>query len=240
MKILVGGCSFSTGYGLADQKQNSWPNLLAKKLNADLKNVSVPGYDNQGIFLNLIKECTTTHYDLILFQVTSLSRLVLSPNMHGIVGLSTLCNTDDFSGWDQWFTLSDWQAFQRLCVKINGDFEHWKRLLAIIVICQNLISQGYNIRFVNGLLDWDKDFFTTDRSKWAATILDIDTLPDQDIQDGLNQINLAKKQIDLKHWINPFDSFLSLKVDHASAVDSHPGLQSQQIYTNLLFNSLTQ
>lgn len=238
MKILVGGCSFSAGYGLPAgiNDPSAWPNLLAKKLDADLVNVSVPGYDNQGIFLNILRECTSTSYDVILLQLTEISRINFSPNIHGIVNFGTMAN--NLKGWDPWFSPKEFKEFVRLGIRLNGNFEHWKRLSSILLICQNLIEQGYNIKLVNGLLNWDENFFLKERSDFSDLILDPSTLPDEDIKIGLDAINKTKTQIDLTHWINPFQSFANLAVDVASPTDSHPGIKSQQIYSDLIFNFL--
>lgn len=240
MKILVGGCSLSAGFGLPDGKSDKhcWPNLLADCLDADLVNVAIPGYDNQGIFLKILQECVQSHYDLILFQVTGLSRMVVSPNIHGIISLN--CTPGDCAEqqWSQWFKRCDYEDFVRMYTVLNGDYEHWNRLVSMIVIIQRMIHDGYNIKFMNGLMHWTEDFFTNQRSQFSDQICNVDALPDEDIQLAINHINHTKKQIDLSHWINPFQSFRHLQIDNASDTDLHPGAQSQQVYCDLVLKFL--
>jgi len=239
MKILVAGCSFSVGYGFADSLRDSriWPNLLGKKLNADVTNVSVPGYDNTGIFLNAISELTANTYDLILIQITSINRIVVSPNIHSKIGLTTLLN---FDLWKDRIDKKNYTAFCQTLVSVNQDFEHWTRLMNIIITVQNLVSNGHKIKFVNGLLDWNTDFFNKDRSKFGDQILNVDDLPDEDIKHGVELLNHDKRKINLDLWVNPIDSFSKLKVDSASITDNHPGIKSQEIFSELVFNHLQQ
>lgn len=66
MRLLVGGCSLSSGWGFtSDNIDQTWPNLLSKKLDAQLTNVSKAGYDNTGIFLNLMEQLTSTDSVLV-------------------------------------------------------------------------------------------------------------------------------------------------------------------------------
>jgi hypothetical protein len=239
MKILVSGCSFSVGYGFASSNEDPriWPNLVGKNLNAEVSNVSVAGYDNPGIFLNAINKFSKNKYDLILIQVTSLNRLIVSPNMHSIINLTTHLDLDLWKGR---IAKAEYKTFCKNLVILNQDFEHWKRLTNIINTVQNLVKQGYNIKFVNGLLKWDQSFFQDRVSNFSNQILDVDELPDEDIHRGLDIIDQTKQTIDLDLWINPFDPFYKLKVDEASSTDSHPGIESQKIFSELIVNYLHQ
>jgi len=239
MKILVSGCSFSVGHGFADSLTDSriWSNLLGKKCGAEVTNVAVPGYDNPGIFLNAISELATSNYDLILIQVTSLNRIVVSPNIHSKINLTTPVNFDHWTGR---LDKNQYNNFYKQFIMLNQDFEHWVRLKNIIFSVQNLVNNGYNIKFVNGLLDWTPDFFNNDRSKFGDQILNVNDLPDEDIAFGVENLNRDKQKINLDLWINPFDSFFKLRVDQATPTDIHPGIKSQQIFSDLIFNYLQQ
>ncbi len=239
MKILVSGCSFSVGYGFASSNEdpNIWPSLVGKSLDAEVTNVSIPGYDNPGIFLNAINTFSKNEYDLILIQITSLNRLIVSPNMHGIINLTTQVDLDR---WHGRIDKAEYKTFCKNLVMLNRDFEHWKRLTNIIDTVQNLVDQGYNIKFVNGVLNWDQSFFQNRVSNFSNQILDVDELPDEDIQQGLDIIDQAKQTINLDLWINPFEPFYKLQIDNASSTDSHPGIESQKIFSELIVNYLHQ
>ena len=47
--LVVNGCSFAYGQGLAEPTEQSWPALLAKKLGVPLVNLALPGYGNEAI-----------------------------------------------------------------------------------------------------------------------------------------------------------------------------------------------
>ena len=239
MKILVSGCSMSVGYGFANSLTDPriWTNLLGKKFNAEVTNVALPGYDNAGIFLNTVSELNVDKYDLILIQVTSLNRLIVSPNIHSKINLSLPLK---FELWNGRIDKNQYNNFCKQLIMLNQDFEHWVRLRNVIFSAQNLVSKGYNIKFVNGLLDWTPDFFNNDRSKFGDQILNVDDLPDQEIAIGVENLNRDKQKINLDLWINPFNNLGSLKVDDASSTDFHPGIKSQQMFSELIFNYLQQ
>jgi len=236
MKLLVSGCSLSSGYGFPSTYDDSriWPNLLANKLGAELTNVSVPGYDNTGIFLNAISEFTATDYDLILVQFTSLERIVISPNVHSRLNISNGYPLDHILGKKENL------EFHKSFVMLNKGFEHWKRLAKIIITLQNLNKQGYNIKFINGLLSWDSEFFSgpLSDSKFAKYIIDFDELPDQDIAMAFESIDLDRKQLELDLWLNPFDSFYQHQIDNAP-LDHHPGEKSNAMFADLVYNLIT-
>lgn len=236
MKILFSGCSFTAGGGFPRQKNepNIWPNLLAAKLNADLVNVGQGSYDNTGIFLNAVSEFTTNNYDLILFQITSLNRVVVSPTYKRSVHIS-YSNISPYPPHE--FNEKEYREFYKSFMRLNNDFEHWKRLVRIIKTLQNFINQGYNIKIVNGLLDWDQAFFNQTDSDFAKNILNFHTLPDSQIEEGLNIINTDKEQIDLSHWINPFESIRRMQIDDA-VLDNHPGPKTNKLVADLILSKL--
>lgn len=243
-KILVSGCSISYGSGFPLEKNEPtlWPNRLATLLGAEVTNVSVPGYDNQGIFLNAVTELLTKKYDLILVQLTGFDRIVLTPNMHQQVPMANI--TPNFlhkiisNMHIAQFSQDQLSLFIKIYLELNGKYEHWQRLFKIICSLQQLKKQGYNIHIINGLLDWNHDFFTNRDSQYAKQIINYDSLPDNDIEVGLIQLQQQIKEIDLSLWISPFENFVKLQVDTAP-LDGHPGSSSHKIYTNLILNKLT-
>jgi len=236
MKILVSGCSFTSGLKFELEKNDPkiWPNLLSTALNAEVVNVGVSGYDNSGIFLNAVSEFTATNYDLILIQITALNRVVVSPTFEGSYVITRYNSSSIFYNMDD----EEYQKFYKSFTKLNNDFEHWKRLILIIKSLQNFINQGYNIKIINGLMEWDQSFFTTDDSNFAKNILDFHMLPDKLIQKGLDIINLDKKLINLNHWINPFDSMRKMQIDTVLKSDQHPGPKTHKLVADLILSKL--
>ena len=242
-KILVARDSIPYGYGFPLEKNEPslWPNQLATFLEAELTNVSIPGYDNTGIFINAMSELLTTKYDLILIQLSSLDRIVLSPNMHTRINITnatvdSLKNKMSAMAIPQ-FSKNQLSYFHKIFFELNGKYEHWERLIRIIYSIQSLAKQGHNIRIINGLIDWSEEFFTSKHSLYAKKILNYDSLPDEDINIGLEKIHKQIKDIDLSIWVNPFNSFEQIAVDDAP-LDNHPGSKSHKIYTNMILKNL--
>jgi hypothetical protein len=236
MRLLVGGCSFSSGWGFTPANiEQCWPNLLAKKLNAELTNVSKTGYDNTGIFLNLIEKLIDTDFDLCLFQVTALNRIILSPNAHG----HQLLHPGGANMSAGKLSDIEYTAMIKKFVLINQDMEHWNRLFKIITTIQTLIKQGKNIKFINGLLHWDDNFFTNpSQSIFLKSTIDFDNLPDADIAKFTQVLYNQAQAIDLTAWINPFTSLKKISVDTISAKDLHPGLKSHSIFADTIYKGL--
>lgn len=235
MKLLIGGCSLSSGWGF--QKNNihyNWPNQIAKKLDADLVNVSVTGYDNQGIFLNFIEQIINNEFDLCLLQVTSLTRIVLSPNVHG----HRLVNADNIS--NGFLNNTEYQDWYKKFALLNQGIEHWNRLVKIISIVQKLVKQGKKIKFVNGLLNWDQELFSCpSKSSFIKNTIDFDNIVDSDIDKFTKVMYNQAKTIDLDLWVNPFNPFSKLQTDTIAIGDSHPGIKSHQHFTNLIYENIT-
>jgi|LakMenEpi03Aug12_release.lakeMendotaPanAssembly.Ray.scaffolds.fasta_scaffold194982_3 hypothetical protein len=235
MKLLISGCSFSSGWGFnVDNIHQHWPNQIAKKLNADLVNVSAAGYDNQGIFLNFIRKIVELEFDLCLLQVTDLTRVVLSPNVHGykLVNQTNISN-DLLTDAEYW----DW--YKKFAI-LNQGMEHWERFINIVCTIQELVKQGKKIKFVNGLLSWDRELFEQPtKSKFIQSTIDFDNIIDSDIDKFTKIMYNQAQTIDLDLWINPFVPLNNLQVDMISISDPHPGLKSQQIFTDLIYKGIT-
>jgi hypothetical protein len=233
MKLLVSGCSFSSGWGFESSPEKNWANQVAEQLGANLTNVALSGYDNIGICLNFLEQITKEDFDICLLQITGISRVVLSPNWNGARRITELNMSNGF------LSDSEYQRWFKNFVLLNQHAEHWNRLLKFIHIVQNLSNQGKYIRFVNGLLDWDKDLFTTPtQSKFLNRLIDNNQIPDSDITRLCDLVHNQTKSIDLNLWINPFNSFNRLKIDTISDDDHHPGSKSHNLYATLITNYL--
>jgi hypothetical protein len=242
-KILVSGDSipYGIGFPLEKNEPSIWPNQLASFLEAEVTNVSISGYDNTGIFINAISEFLTTEYDLILIQLSTLERVVLSPNMHTRINITnatidSLKNQISVMAIPQ-FSKDQLLNFHKIFFELNGKYDHWERLIRIIYSIQSLAKQGYNIRIINGLLDWPEELFSNKYSLYAKKILNYDSLPDEDIEVGLEKIYKQIKDIDLSIWMNPFNPFGRVAVDYAP-LDNHPGSKSHKIYTDMILKNL--
>ena len=237
--ILISGCSLSAGYGFPLGKQNSnlYPNLLSTALNAHLTNVSEDGKDNPGIFLNLLDEIFLDKYDLILIQFSHLSRINLSPSVHDINFIPV--SSDRNPNHQKILNLLNYKEFIKVFVLLNKDFGHLIKLFKMIISLQNLSKKcGYNIKFINGLLHWDEEFFNNYQSKFVNNIIDFHSLPDNEIIQCLDIINYYKNLIDKSLWINLTTSLKDLAVDTVSETNGHPGPISHKLYADIILNNI--
>ena len=246
MKLLVSGCSFSSGFGFnSDILERNWPNQLATLLNANLTNVARPGHDNPGIFISFMEQIAKEDFDVCLLQISAIDRIMFSPNWNGpqlcgqltkqqlLLGKRT-SNISNGAVSD-----SQYQLFYKTFLVLNQHAEHWNRLLKIINIVQQLNKQEKYIRFVNGLLNWDQELFIDPvKSEFLNRLIDIDNISDNDIDRLRTLVYNQTKSIDLNLWINPFSNFLTTQIDNISSDDNHPGLKSHDMYTKLIFNYL--
>ena len=137
-KILVVGDSITYGYGFPLEKNEPslWPNQLAAFLGAELTNISIPGYDNTGIFINAMSELLTTKYDLILIQLSGIDRVVLSPNMYTRINIPG-ATVDSLKNHISVMSMPQFSAYQllhfhKIFLELNGKYDHWERLIRIV------------------------------------------------------------------------------------------------------------
>ena len=90
-------------------------------------------------------------------------------------------------------------------------------------------------------MDWDQELFTDPvNSKFLDRLIDIENIPDSEIDRLRSLVYNQTRSIDLDLWINPFNSFCDLQVDNILPTDSHPGLKSHDIFAELIFNYLRE
>jgi hypothetical protein len=240
MKILVCGCSFSSGWGFDDgiSDANIWPNIVAKNLDAEVTNLSITGCDNIEIFLNALTAIQNQNFDKIIVQWTSLERIIISPKAEHYTMITEANPCPDLSD-------SDYRHFYKVFLELNGMQAHWNRFHKLISVLQNY----NNVYFVNGLLPWNQKLFDKNttledcaKNKFLSSLLQIESkwTPDLGIQSEWmpepvwDTIKIQVQTLDLNKWIMLIDSMQSLKVDQISDNDLHPGIQSHQIFANYI------
>ena len=48
--LIVNGCSYTYGHGIADPIEDAWPSIIAKRLGVPLVNLAIPGQGNTAIY----------------------------------------------------------------------------------------------------------------------------------------------------------------------------------------------
>jgi hypothetical protein len=239
MKILVCGCSFSSGWGFDNgiDDTNIWPNILAKDLNAEITNLSVTGCDNTEIFLNSLTAIQNQAFDQIFVQWTSLDRIIVTPTAEHYTMITKDNPRPDISD-------ADYQQFYKIFLELNGMQAHWNRFYKMV----NILQSYKNVYFINGLLTWNQKLFDKNttledcaKDNFLSSLLQIESkwIPNLGQSEWIpepiwNNIKTQVQTLNLKKWINPFDSMQSMRVDQISGNDLHPGIQSHQIFANCI------
>ncbi len=238
MKILICGCSFSSGWGFdrGIKDKNIWPNILAKKLKAEITNCSLTGCDNTEIFLNALSAMKDHDFDIVIVQWTSLDRIIMTPTAQQVTMITAENPHPDLRN-------SDYKKFHRVFLELNGMLAHWNRFHKMVSILQN----HDNVYFVNGLIPWNDKLFDKNttledcaKDEFLSSLLQLKSQwkPDGGIESEWipepiwNTIKTQTQTLDLEKWINLFDNLQSIQIDQISDTDQHPGIQSQKLFAN--------
>jgi hypothetical protein len=250
-KLLVAGCSYTSGYAFEDEKNNPvcWANLLGSSLGYSITNVAKTGANNATIFHETINSLLTTDFDLVLVQWT------IFPRFNMMVGLETYPVMTMFKDADvnivggecvtgKWLV----ETGKRL-LKLHND--HWDVLNVIKYI--NVLreiqhSRGKKIFFINGLAPWPTDFFNrrdfykpSDLDSFTYNILRANDRSDTEVFELYNMIHNQYSEyggIREDLWLNLYNSFDNIKVDTIGVNDLHPGKLSQPVIKDTIYETL--
>jgi hypothetical protein len=252
-KILICGCSFSSGLGMPGERsdKNNWPNLLANKLDTNsVTNVARSGSNNYWIFLETMSSMLRDNYDLVLVQWSAI------PRYRFPVGLSLSYNETSFRS-DAIMTDNKIIKKQRL-IEIKNTLlqlhnDHWD-MLDLVKYVNILIEMQVNLRkskifFVNGLGPWSDQYFVkkqikhpSDLDSFTQNLLQVESRDDEEIFKLYNMIHKHYADhggIQEQYWLNLYQPMNQLQIDRIEPNDPHPGLKSQQIFADLFANQIT-
>jgi hypothetical protein len=248
IKILAVGCSFTYGHGLDFNINDSklWVNKIFSTVPHTIDNVSKSATNNDWIFLETMSQLIQKNYDVVLVGWSAIPRY----NFH--VGLELYPVHTMLQDLD--INLNSGNTVSGKFLKNLGDGlkkihnDHWD-LLTLIKYVNVLIeiqerTRNGKIFFVNALGPWSNGYFTkkainlpSDLTLYEQKLLETDSRDDDEI---FNLYNMIHKQyatyggIQEAHWLNLYNSLLSMQVDVVSSTDGHPGYQSQQVYEKYL------
>lgn len=235
MKILVAGCSISSGWGFELEKQDPqiWPNLVAKEFDAEIVNVAQTASSNYDIFLQTLLAQQYDNYDVTLVQWTGLDRITLSSGLDSLIILNNI-DPANRSAIFQHVSPEDLRTFSRVMTVINN---MWKAFADLSRMTQILSRRSSNTYFINGNLPWTTDFFyNPGHDPFTNFLLSIDT----DHKLVRDQIDLIKQNLKADHWINLAHGWQYSKLDSVSATDIHAGPTSHQFYSQQVINFLKE
>ena len=253
-KILIVGCSYTAGFGLPNEKNNPniWASQLARKLKAStVSNVSVSGANNQWIFLETMSELIKDSYDLVLVQWSAIPRYKFQVGLE-LYSVDSLLNQDVNLVANQTITKEWLLGLKSRLLKIHND--HWD-LLDLVKYVNTLIeiqvtSRHKHIFFINGLCPWPDRYFVkksvsvpTELDKFTCNLLQADLRDDVEtfqLYDMIHDHYSKYGTIQENRWLNLYQSMDQLKVDTISATDTHPGINSQNIFAEYFYQQIQQ
>jgi len=251
-KILIAGCSYTSGYEMPSGQNNPdiWANLLSKKLGATtIKNVAKTGANNHFIFLETLSELIKDHYDLVLVQWSAIPRYIYHVGLE-LYDVETRFDRD-ISIINKETISKEWLSeIKNRLLRIHND--HWDILdlvkyVNVLIELQEKVRSG-KIFFINGLGPWPDQYFVkkqinlpSDLTVFEQTLLQVDCRDDLEIFQLYNMIHEQYNNyggIQENHWLNLYQSQNKLKVDTISSTDLHPGCASQEIFSEYFHQQL--
>jgi hypothetical protein len=255
-KILIGGCSYTSGYMMPEEHSNPniWANQLAKKLNATtVTNVSKTGANNHWIFLEIISELIKNEYDLVLVEWSVIPRYKFKVGLE-LYTVDSMLNQDVNVVGQQTFTKKWLMELKDCLLKIHND--HWD-ILDLVKYINTLIeiqqkSRQGQIFFINGMGPWADQYFVkkqinlpSDLDSYTYDLLQADIRDDNEIFQLYDMIHAQYKNyggIHDERWLNLYQSMDHLKIDtigdNTGITDTHPGIASQTVFVNYFYQHL--
>lgn len=237
MKVLVAGCSISSGWGFEDQKLSAyiWPNIMAKELPAEVTNIAVTASDNYDIFLSVLHEQTVNSYDMVLTQWTGLDRITVASGLESYMILNKINPTISNSPILKNFSVKELETFSKIMTMVYNNWKSFTNLAKMTQLLSQLPTPNF---FINGMSPWTSDFFNNYSRHEAFTkrLLTIDTDTDRVLQ----CIQQAKHQLVPERWINLVQGWQLAQIDAVSNTDNHAGPESHKFYAKQVLNFLKE
>ncbi len=251
-KVLFSGCSYVSGVGfeLGKEEPNLWVNLLHR--NTHLKdhyliNCATGGRSNQGIFQDTVWHLTQEEYDYAFVSWTSMPRYELE------LGVETYASRAVFmpNGPLRDHNLNNITYNQQYLENIRDRFTTLAHLhfeiLNLVYYVNSLVQlaklTNTKIFFVNGLCQWDKNYF--DRldkvlperyTNFTKRLINIEDRDDEEIFKIYNKMHNEYQLaggIQEQFWLNLYESLRNLRID-VNEDHQHPGIKSNQLYFEIL------
>lgn len=250
--ILVVGCSFAKGAGLVaeDLDPKLWVNQLCDKIwpNSNVTNLAKNGANNNWIFHETMSALLLNDYDIVIVEWTAIPRFNIKVGLELYYVESLLTPDASDININNGVTVTNkWlNSLGDNLRKIHND--HWDILDLVKYI--NVILQIHKGKtfFVNGLAPWGSQYFTkkqiqvpSELSAFEQNMFSFNTRDDDEVFALYEMVHNQYNQyggIHQEHWLNLYNSLLSMQVDDASETDCHPGYASQDIFTEFLSSQI--
>jgi len=255
-EILVSGCSFTKGVGLALEKcdPNNAYNVFAHEYfhdNYQVTNIAEGGNSNLSIYLSTSLALVEKIYDYAFVCWTSYPRYNFRIGFETYefgkkVAFAGMPLSDDImhNGHKISYSKKWLNEFKDQYFLAHHDHFEVVAIMNYMTLLLDLAkSKGTKLYFVNNLCAWDNNFFTRltnflpeDLTKKTKELLDVTTRADKEIfelydlmHNGFENAGGIKEHT----WINLYSPFKNIKLDTGND-NWHPGPQSHKQFGNQL------
>jgi hypothetical protein len=255
-QVLFAGCSYTSGIGFAQEKNDPdlWVNLLHQNSwlkDYELNNCARGGRSNAGIFqdavFHILQEnvavafvCWTSvpRYEMELSAETYATRVTFIPN----------ASMYDYNLHDIRYNKSYLEGIRdRFTTLAHPHYEIANVVCYVNALIKLSRLTNTQIYFINALCPWDQNyFFKLDNvlpnkyTDFTKRILEIETRDDDEIFKIYNKIHNEYNDyggIQANYWLNLYNSLHAQKID-SNDDKIHPGPKSNQQYFNQLLTLL--
>jgi hypothetical protein len=203
MKLYFNGCSSTYGDELEDPATEAWPVLVAKHHGCEFLNDAVPGGSNLRTWSKTI--ANLDHYDQFYIQWSLTNRFTLyDPANQWEINFTQQLSNRDYQNKDYYLTFGKYYY-----VYWNNLYINYVNWLTQIVSLQSLLREKQKpylmiIGTVNISLPFNYDFSLPSREQFGSFIhsmINIDTIPDDMLDQWYNTIQSLINQIDLSRFV---------------------------------------
>lgn len=244
--VCWNGCSLTVGEGFPENLRPTYvyDHLVSRRFLFDSTNQAKAGLSNHKIFMRSAEAIISNKYDLVFVQWSGLNRLWLHPGPDCDFFTNDR-KYPDFKYRDIYIDKKTLSLTKNIILLLNHDYQNIVDLVDYCCILEKLASSRTRVIFINGMLPWTNDLiapinelnFTQSLSDYTKNILDFDHRSDQEIVLFLNRLKTKFSQLNLKLWINLFDSFEDKSTDFGPE-GHHPGINSHQWLADQISNYL--
>jgi len=264
MTILLSGCSYSAGVGLAEPFINEfgvkqypeckdshdlWINLMYD----DVDNISVGGNSNLRIFQMATTALLEKHYNLALIQWSSFMRHEWSAGFETWETMvrSVLGSTSKSVNLHTHTLKSDYiqDRFNNFFVLEHAHYRIVQMLEYMNILCRIAKITKTEIFFINGLCWWDHNFFDkityklpSETTKYTQELLDLENHSDEEYAKLYAQMHrdyTVAGGIHKNRWLNLYDSMHANRIDRGTD-GKHPGIETNKLYAKQLLTKLQE
>ena len=248
-KFTFIGCSITRGEGLFNKEsdEKNYANIVGKRFNATVKNLSKSGNSNYNIFISGLNELLYDKPDMLLLQWSGLQRHWLYPNLDIEFPIVNDIVITEINYLQTVFSKKFLTNFVEQFLLLNHDYYNILALLNYCKILETIAQEQTRLVFINGLIPWTEEIQYKQSikdpmknfSKYTKDLLSINMLSDEDIVLFFDKIYNALDQIDKNKWPNMFQSLADLQIDYG--IDNmHPGSESHKKIADIIINHINK